>query len=549
MPLRTCVAPPGRFVFGVHASCYEVLNLRGKESIGPLGCLDDGSFVENERNFPSSAALAVDNADLVFEIPNPLPFRGTTYILKTWADAAATDPGRMTLPKQSPTSLTQSAQKLLGRDDDQQLNALFAGLPPPLQLALATTSTDPADLARLAELSCELLHGTRTGLPAGLKFSRDATGQVRPKIHNHSLFEALANNPHLPGDYKLAMVLRAGVQGNSEIVGETGNGRNHVFEYLRRNSYIPGGHYASNMAEDAVRYRIDDLSPADLRGLRHLYYQRTFVRLAADLGLPLPCSHKTVDVEVLEELRQHIRSALAAAPRAKLPHTATLWGWNLGFDYAPTGYRLHASHQQIHTQYALLPGIVPARDSLGNEVPDGLPAYGCGDLVADTVASYRQQTGRGFFTDYIAAIRTNQRTDGNPEGPRSLVIHEDDLVMLFVPKAQTSQWELQIMPTAPVGNILEADTATRAALDRALLMAQKILEALGARLVTSIEFPKRFDNKDTDQRLLYALLPKLPESPGAMSEAQLRFINGHFPEDFAAVCRARLTEIEKKIAP
>jgi hypothetical protein len=116
-----------------------------------------------------------------------------------------------------------------------------------------------------------------------------------------------------------------------------------------------------------------------------------------------------------------------------------------------------------------------------------------------------------------------------------------------VPKAQTSQWELQIMPLAPVGNILEADTATRAALDRALLLAQKILAALGARLVTTIEFPKRFNAKESDQRLLYALLPRLPESPGAFSEAELRWINGHFPEDFAATCRARLVEVEKKI--
>ncbi len=43
---------------------------------------------------------------------------------------------------------------------------------------------------------------------------------------------------------------------------------------------------------------------------------------------------------------------------------------------------------------------------------------------------------------------------------------------------------------------------------------------------------------ENDQRLLYSFLPKLPESPGAFSETQLRWINGHFPEDFAAACRA-----------
>ncbi|MEJ2477229.1 MAG: hypothetical protein P8Y40_06970, partial [Desulfobacterales bacterium] len=54
---------------------------------------------------------------------------------------------------------------------------------------------------------------------------------------------------------------------------------------------------------------------------------------------------------------------------------------------------------------------------------------------------------------------------------------------------------------------------------------------------------KRFDAVHTDQHLLYALLPRLPESPGAFSEAQLRWINGHYPEDFAAACRRRLPEV------
>jgi hypothetical protein len=91
-----------------------------------------------------------------------------------------------------------------------------------------------------------------------------------------------------------------------------------------------------------------------------------------------------------------------------------------------------------------------------------------------------------------------------------------------------------------VGNILEADPALRTALDRALHRAMKILAGLGARMVTVIEYSKRFDAVHTDQHLLYALLPRLPESPGAFSEAQLRWINGHYPEDFAAACRGQL---------
>ena len=114
--------------------------------------------------------------------------------------------------------------------------------------------------------------------------------------------------------------------------------------------------------------------------------------------------------------------------------------------------------------------------------------------------------------------------------------------MLFVPKAQTSQWEVQLMTKKSVGNIVEADAGTRASLDKTMLIAARILEAMGARMITTIEYSKAFDNPDTDQRLLYAFLPRLPESPGAFSEAQLRWINGHFPEDFAEACRLRLAD-------
>jgi hypothetical protein len=63
-------------------------------------------------------------------------------------------------------------------------------------------------------------------------------------------------------------------------------------------------------------------------------------------------------------------------------------------------------------------------------------------------------------------------------------------------------------------------------------------------MVTTIEFPKRIDSPDRDQRLLYSFLPKLPESPGAFSEAQFRWINGHYPEDFAEACRRALQRID-----
>jgi hypothetical protein len=65
---------------------------------------------------------------------------------------------------------------------------------------------------------------------------------------------------------------------------------------------------------------------------------------------------------------------------------------------------------------------------------------------------------------------------------------------------------------------------------------------MGARMVTVSEYSKRFDQGPDDQHLFYTLLPRLPESPGAFSEVQLRWINGHYPEDFAAACRAQLAE-------
>lgn len=92
-------------------------------------------------------------------------------------------------------------------------------------------------------------------------------------------------------------------------------------------------------------------------------------------------------------------------------------------------------------------------------------------------------------------------------------------------------------------NVVEADSLVRQSIDRGILLAQKIYAGLGARMVTSIEFSKRLDIHN-GQRLFYSFLPKLPWAMGAFSEAQLRFICGHFPEDFAAAARRRLDDIK-----
>ena len=254
----------------------------------------------------------------------------------------------------------------------------------------------------------------------------------------------------------------------------------------------------------------------------------------------MPADRRSLTIGELESLRREIYDSLHSDEKAsRLPFAATLWGWNFGFDFSPSGYRLHASHQQIHSQYALVPkGLDPADDA---EAINGLiSAYCCGDLVADFLRRYRKRTGKSFFPALLSALRANRRMDRSDDGNQSLVIYEDDQVMLFVPKAQTSQWELQLVALKPVGNILEAGTAARFSLDRALLMAMQTLEAMGAKMITVIEYAKRFDSADDDQRLFYSFLPRLPQSPGAFSEAQLRWIIGHYPEDFAAACRSHL---------
>jgi hypothetical protein len=543
--LRTCVTPEKHFVYGIHKPSYTVSNLRGGKKIERLGAIK-GSEVEpaldNRGNYPDGT-LTIGKADWIFEIPNPFPFRGTTFIDQEWADAGAVDYRRISLPAKEQTSLTQTLQEA------GVASTLFSKLPSAVLLALATCSTDPRDLIQLAELSCKI-EKDLTGVLIGLKYRRTNYGTIRPIMHNHALFEAVANNPCLPDSYKKVMVVRPGAQGGSEIVGEwPGNGDNHdthVFEYLRRNSYIAGGHYAANMADDAIRYAIKELSAADMQGVRHLYYQRTYIRLAELLGLELPTAQQGLTPEQLEGLRQKIEQAIDAQDISAM---ATLWGWNFGFDYAPSGYRLHASHQQIHQQYAMIPETVAAYDGDPENSCGELPAFGCGDMVAEVMRHYREQYSSDFFDDYVGCIRNNRRMDGRKDLESSLVVWQDEQVMLFVPKAQTSQWELQLMALndeegKAVGNILEAGPAMRASLDRGILLAQKALAGLGARMVTSIEYPKRIAGKgrkgEPGQHLLYAFLPRLPESPGAFSEAQLRFINGHYPEDFAAVCRQQL---------
>jgi hypothetical protein len=543
MTVRSCVAPPGHFIYTIHRPRFRVANFRETDPVTSLGPFEDGTPHMNSANFPPGR-VPETGADWTFEIPNALPFRGRTFILKSWADTKARRPHSICLPDPPSMSFHDWLARSFGVGGSPPAAVLRAceDLPEPLRLALAVNSTDPRDLEILAEISCRFAHDSQTGRPTGIRQIRDDRGTATPCIRVPALFEAVANNRHLPDDYKTVMVLRPGAQGQSEIVGEWcgADADTHVFEYLRRNSYIPWGHYAANMADDAVRYRLADLTPEDITGMRHLYYQRTCVRMAETLNIAVPQKRRSLTHDELETLRLKIMKVLKS-PGAKPSATfgATLWGWNFGFDFSPSGYRLHASHQQIHQQYAL----VPDRTSTDAEATAGcepLPAYAFGDLVADFIRRYRRETGCAFFEAYIRALRNNRRLDANGRGPENLIVWETERVLVYVPKAQTSQWEIQMMPVKPVGHILEADTQTRRDLDFGMLLTMQILERMGARMITVIESSKRFDSDDPDHRLLYAFLPRLPQSPGAFSEAQLRWINGHYPEDFAEACRNRL---------
>lgn len=551
--LTSCVHPDGRFRVGVHQPSYTVRNLRAREFRGTLGQLPDGREVDNAANFPQGDIQASAGYP-VYEIANALPFRGCTYIDAGWAAARSQNPASIAIRPQPPLSLRQHLAEQ-GMKDKAAQQQCIRSLPLQLRYALAATSSDAEELIWLAETCCTFLYtdAANHNAPSGLLYEQQH-GRLRPAIGDMELFETIANNPHLPDSYKEVMVLRPGAQGTSPITADAyhdGTGQKQggaIFEYLRANSYIPGGHYAANFAHTSRRYSIAELSPADMRGLRHLYYQRIYTVLAAQFGLALPEQGRALSADELETLRMQVCAAVRnqGEQNNHATHPATLWGWNFGYDFSPTGYRLHASHQMIHQQYALVPEWVK------NHAGDTMPAFACGDLVADWAARYAKNHAGDFFSDYLRCIRANTRTDGGA-GENSLIVWQDENVLLFAPKAQVSQWELNLMVLAnvagaadsgktPVGNVVEADIQVRASIDLAMLIAQQVLAGLGATMVTSIEYSKRL-GVENGQRLLYAFLPKLPWAMGGFTEAQARYVVGHYPEDFAAACRLHVQEI------
>jgi len=158
-------------------------------------------------------------------------------------------------------------------------------LPRSVLLSLAQTSKDRELLKAIAHLACKFELDSNQD-PVGVKYENDKQGRPKLVLFDQELFEVLGNNIACPDNYKLATVLIPGIQGTSPIVGEYASGsQTHIWEYLRADSYIPWGHYASNMAHDCVRYRAKELLPEDVTGLRHLYYQRVYTQMALNLNI------------------------------------------------------------------------------------------------------------------------------------------------------------------------------------------------------------------------------------------------------------------------
>lgn len=536
---RTCVAPSGEFVYGIHKPSYTALNLRENDYILTLGHNSNQTAVDNTDNFPPHQ-VPVTTSCWVFEIPNAFPFMGATFILKSYADGMveSTNPFK---PEKGKTSDLKEPDYL------GKLN--IRSLPRPLLLSLAKTSTDPQVLAKLAGLSCQFECDPKTEMPLGITYEKTRQGRLHPVIFDWHLFDLVSNNPFLPDTYKQRMVLIPGAQGKSPVVGEYTQAGAHIWEYLRENSYIPWGHYAANMAHDAIRYTITSLTEDDMQGLRHLYYQRIYAQLATEIGIVVPVKRRPLTRDELEDLRLRLLDKIAQVKKdgGKLAFNATIWGENFGFDLSPSGYRLNASHQQIHQQFALIPSCVPGFiEGQNQSTQSTICTYSQGDLVDEFCREYKGKTGQDFFETYLNAIRNNRRMDDRVDKESNLVFYQDENVLAFVPKAQRAQGEVQIMTRGKYGNIIETDATARHSLDRAILITLRVLENLGAEMITAYEISKRFNNPDDDQRLMYCFLPKHPQSPGGFSECLQRWIIGHYPEDFASACRGEAQKILEK---
>ncbi len=177
--VRSCVSEEGKFVFGIHRPCFKVENLREHDYISCLGAASDGTRVNNDINFPDKN-IDVKKADIIYEIPNPFPFRGTTYINSAWADKNAAAPEKISLPVRQKVHFTEDLKQWLNKKglDGKDADDFLEILPQPLLIALADTSTDPEELAALAKISCSFIFNKNNKIPCGLVFKKDERGDL-----------------------------------------------------------------------------------------------------------------------------------------------------------------------------------------------------------------------------------------------------------------------------------------------------------------------------------------------------------------------------------
>ena len=77
--LPSSVTPEGIFCVGVHAPSYHVLNKRECNYPITLGGDEEDAPVSNSGNF-KDGTIEIEDARAIYEIRNPFPFRGCTYI-------------------------------------------------------------------------------------------------------------------------------------------------------------------------------------------------------------------------------------------------------------------------------------------------------------------------------------------------------------------------------------------------------------------------------------------------------------------------------------
>ena len=111
---KTCVSEEGTFIFGIHSPCFKVENFREHDYISCLGAESDGTRVQNDINFPDKN-INVKKADVIYEIRNPFPFRGTTYINSAWADKNADNPEKISLPARQKVHFTADVKQWLDK--------------------------------------------------------------------------------------------------------------------------------------------------------------------------------------------------------------------------------------------------------------------------------------------------------------------------------------------------------------------------------------------------------------------------------------------------